>query len=46
MFGMNMKFISLSEAKKTYFICGKATYEIYFFLPSREEINGIFMTKN
>ena len=35
-FGMNMPFISLSEAKNAYFMSGEA---------SRDEINGIFKTK-
>ena len=30
-FGMNMPYISLSEAKNGYFISGKATNEIYIF---------------
>ena len=30
-FGMNMTFISLSEAKNLYFTSGKATNEIYIF---------------
>ena len=30
-FGMNMPFISSSEAKNTYFMSGEATNEIYIF---------------
>ena len=30
-FGMNMPFISSSEARNTYFMSGKATNEIYIF---------------
>ena len=30
-FGMNMTFISSSEAKKIYFMSGEATNEIYIF---------------
>ena len=45
-FGMNMPFISSSEAKSAYFMSGKAMNEIYNFFASRDEINGIFMTKN
>ena len=30
-FGMNMTFISSSEAKKLYFMSGEATNEIYIF---------------
>ena len=30
-FGMNMPFISSSEAKNAYFMSGKATNEIYIF---------------
>ena len=30
-FGMNMPFISSSEAKNAYFMSGKATSEIYIF---------------
>ena len=30
-FGMNMPFISSSEAKKLYFMSGEATNEIYIF---------------
>ena len=30
-FGMNMAFISSSEAKKLYFMSGEATNEIYIF---------------
>ena len=30
-FGMNMPFISLSEAKNAYFMSGEATNEIYIF---------------
>ena len=30
-FGMNMPFIALSEAKNAYFMSGKATNEIYIF---------------
>ena len=44
--GMNMPFISSSEAKNAYFMSGEATVEIYIFFASRDEINGIFMTKN
>ena len=33
-----MRIISASEAKKAYFMSGKATIEIYFFLASRIEI--------
>ena len=39
-----MTFISSSEAKNAYFMSGQATNEIYR-LASRDEINGIFMTK-
>ena len=42
---MNITFISLTEANNVYFMSGEAKYEIYFFLASRDEINGIFMTK-
>ena len=35
----------LSEGKNAYFMRGEATNKIYFFLPSQDEINGIFMTK-
>ena len=31
-FGMNMPFISSSEANNAYFMSGKATNEIYIFL--------------
>ena len=31
-FGMNMPFISSSEAKNAYFMSGEATNEIYIFL--------------
>ena len=31
-FGMNMPFISSSEGKKTYYMSGKATNEIFIFL--------------
>ena len=40
-----MPFISSSEAKNAYFMSGEATNEIFIFLASRDEINGIFMTK-
>ena len=30
-FGMNMPFISSSEAKNAYFMCGEATNETYIF---------------
>ena len=40
-----MTFISSSEANNVYFMSGKAMNEIYFFLASLDEINGIFMTK-
>ena len=41
-----MPFISSSEAKNAYFMSGEATNEIFFiFFASRDEINGIFMTK-
>ena len=43
-FGMNMPFISSSEAKNAYFMSGKAMNEIYNFYTSLDEINGIFMT--
>ena len=36
-FGMNMTFISSSEAKKLYFMSGEATNEIYIF--SLHEMN-------
>ena len=32
-FGMNMPFISSSEAKNAYFMSGEATNEIYIFSP-------------
>ena len=44
-FGMNMTFITSSEAKNAYFMSGEATNEIYIFLASRDEINGIFIPK-
>ena len=43
-FGMNMPFISSSEAKNAYFMSGKATNEIYIF-SLHEMINGIFIPK-
>ena len=39
-----MSFISSSEEKNAYFMSGEATNDIHF-LASRDEINGIFMTK-
>ena len=42
---MNMTFITSSEAKNAYFMSGEATNEIYIFLASRDEINGIFIPK-
>ena len=39
-FGMNMPFISSSEAKNAYFMSGEATNEIYIF--SLHEKNDIF----
>ena len=34
-----------SEAKNAYIMSGIAANEIYFFLASQDEINGIFKTK-
>ena len=44
-FRMNMAFISSSEAKNACLMSGKAMNEIYIFLASRDEINGIFIPK-
>ena len=40
-----MTFIASSEANNVYFMSGEAMNEIYFFLASLDEINGIFTTK-
>ena len=40
---MNIQFISLSEVKNVYFMCGKAKNEIYLFFTSRDEIHVMFM---
>ena len=41
-FGMNMPFISSSEAKNAYFMNGEATNEIYIFSLHKMKINGLF----
>ena len=43
-FGMNMLFISSSEARKVYFIHGSPLMK-YAFFTSVDEINGIFINK-
>ena len=44
-FGMNMPFISSSEAKNAYFMCGKATNEIYIFLLHEMKLMAYLLQK-